>query len=132
MKQLEFVKDEEVVFCPEKYSSRLSKYRGACGVIISRQVGGSKKKVKSILVKWRSHRRGVSCFRIRGKARAKSDSATAYWKTGRLSITADEVSRFEEEIKDLHPLSYCHDCPLRLHRLVAPCPLDKNLATENR
>ena len=128
MSKPDFIRGEEVVFCPvSQLHSPLSRYRGASGIIISRQVGNSKhtltKKVKSVLVKWRSHRKGVSCFRICGQKRAKSDLMTAFFTGKKKNL--DGISRFEEEAENIHGLSYCSDCPLKLLRLVAPCPMNK-------
>jgi hypothetical protein len=130
-----FVVGEEVVFCPKRDEiGGRTRVRGASGVIISRQVVGSKenKRVKSVLVKWRSHRKGVSCFRICGQKRVKSDLMTAYF-TGKRNLAQftngeEEVSRYEEEAKNIHSLSYCSDCPLRLQRLVGCCPMDRKEA----
>jgi len=129
----DFVVGEEVVFCPvgQQFNNTFSRFRGASGIIISRQVGNSKhsptKKVKSVLVKWRSHRKGVSCFRICGKRRAKSDLMTAYC-TGKVKSLGSVSNRFEEEAENIHTLSYCSDCPQKLLRLVAPCPFGREEA----
>lgn len=138
MDKPEFVKGEEVVFCPkEGERAVLSRFRGASGVITSRQVSGprDKKKVKSVLVKWKMHRKGVSCFRVRGQKRAKSDWMTELSKADRSeklkmwdNTDKDKVLRFEEEAKSIHPLSYCNDCPLRLRRLACPCEMTKEVA----
>ena len=132
MERLEWIKDEEVVFCPSSALDRLTRFRGASGMICGRQVGKSwgKKKAKSVLVRWKMHRKGVSCFRIRGQKRAKSDWTTSFFKESKNNVRhhIPEVPRFEEEAKHLHPLSYCSDCPLRLKRLVCPCEMPKIIA----
>ena len=50
MERLEWIKDEEVVFCPSSALDRLTRFRGASGMICGRQVGKSwgKKKAKSV------------------------------------------------------------------------------------
>ena len=132
MERLEWIKDEEVVFCPSSALDRLTRFRGASGMICGRQVGKSwgKKKAKSVLVRWKMHRKGVSCFRIRGQKRAKSDWTTSFFKESKNNVQhhIPEVPRFEEEAKHLHPLSYCSDCPLRLKRLVCPCEMPRIIA----
>jgi hypothetical protein len=142
--ELQPVKGEEVVFCPPEESSPVyTANRGADGTIIDRQTSkkGKRVRVKSFLVRWRLHRKGVASFRIKGKKRAKSDWYTAVfnaksrdsvqWRTAQQhSRTNDIIPRFEEEVKDLHPIAYCRDCPLRLRRMVAPCNMSKDRAIE--
>lgn len=129
---------EEVVFCPEEQLRFIGvpvKKRGADGVITNRQTSKKKQKdgtyrtlVKSVLVAFGKHRGGVACFRRKGKRRPKSDTATRYWQHSFNKKQPKTKIRHEENIKDLHPLSYCHDCPLRIHRLVRPCALSKQEA----
>ena len=125
--EIKYNTGEEVVFCPKTPYAR---HRGADGTIISRNVSSSKnakgeKKVRSILVRWNLHRKGVSCFRVSGKVRAKSDTMKAHCdgfnRIASLISEADVQMRYEESAIDLHPLSYCHECPLRLHRLMGSC-----------
>lgn len=141
MNKLELVKGEEVVFCPVEGPTQYHTNRGADGVIHHRQTTKSKgrTRVKSILVKWRRWRGGISCFRLKGRRRPKSDWHTALFDNRRGAIKTREsilkmgempVTRFEEDIKDLHPLSYCHDCPLRLRRMLVPCNMSKKEAIE--
>lgn len=131
MSELDFTKGEEVVYCPTQNIMRsVSIWRGAQGTIISRQVGKTwtGKKPKSVLVKWKSHRKGVSCFRIRGTKRPKSDWCTAIYISSlqkRKKYIHGNNPRFEEEANDIHPLSYCSECPLRLRRLATPCSMPK-------
>ena len=129
---LKFVKDEEVVFCPDTTSILKGHMIGADGIIISRQTSKSKGKqrIKSVLIKWKKHRRGVSCFRLRGKKRAKSDAFTALFESKKRKTKEGDDSRFEEEAKHLHPISHCRDCPLRLRRFAAPCNMTKQEAID--
>lgn len=153
MELLEYVQGEEVVFCPvEQGHTVYLSNRGADGVIEERQTtkSGKRVRVKSFLVKWQRWRKGKSCFRLKGRKRGKSDwytalfdarlrrdkaktkkskSGAAYHRLPQLR-TQDDVSRFEEGAQDIHPASYCSDCPLRLRRLVTPCDMSKKEAIE--
>jgi hypothetical protein len=108
---------ESVVVCS---SERLCKNRGASGVVISCETGGKKKKVRAVFVRWVAHRKGVSCFRIRGKGRAKNDSLK---ETGWAdpSIPIGHL-RYEESIDNLCSLDKCRTCRYRLTRLFRKCP----------
>lgn len=120
---------DEVVYCPVKrtlYSGYNARKRGADGQVISRETSCRTKKgkngkrikkplkVKAINVDWKRYRNGVSVFKLAGKTKTKNTAA----------------SRFVELGADIHPLSYCNDCPLRLHRLVKPCNMTKEQAIE--
>lgn len=126
---MEYAKGEEVVFCPvDRNESIYRNNCGASGEIIDRETTkkGTRVRVKSFLVKWHQFRRGVASFRLRGKKRGKSDWLTELFATKYRGLPQRDVSRFEETAKgNIHPLSYCHDCPLRLRRLVTPCDMTK-------
>lgn len=123
---------DEVVYCPTDMNRvtaflLLCRSGGASGEVVSRETkrrykkgkNGEKirkpPKVKAVNVRWKQHRKGVSVFKLtKGKKRAKNEGP----------------GRFVESGKDLHPLSYCYDCPLRLQRLVKPCRMSKQQAIE--
>lgn len=132
---LTFEIGEEVVFCPNEQLFVNTKKRGADGIITNRQTSKKKQKdgtyrilVKSVLVAFSKHRSGVACFRRKGKRRPKSDTATRFWQHPFNKKQPKAKPRLEEDVKHLHPLSYCHDCPLRIHRLVRPCGVSKQEA----
>ena len=138
---LTFEIGEEAVYCPGMdYTvgwGRRAPKRGADGEIIDRETSKKKQKdgtyrisVKSVLIKFTKHRGGVACFRRRGKPRPKSNSGSRFFQNSfkKRHKTKDNVYREEEAMKHLHPLSYCYDCPLRMHRLVRSCNMSKEEA----
>lgn len=126
MEKLTLEVGEEVVYCPLTVNVR---WRGAEGIIISRCTStrkSGKKRVRSILVRWNRYRKGVSCFRVTGRSTAKSDSWKINdWIKYNWEGTHHHQLRFEEPMKDIHPMSYCHKCPYRLQRLVGVCKFSK-------
>lgn len=130
---MEFRKGEEVVFCPVDNTSEYRSNRGADGVVTDRQTtkNGKRVRLKSFLVKWRTFRKGVSFFRVRGKKQRRSDYFTALFEKRASDLKKEinmgdgKVSRFEENVKHVHPISYCRNCPLRLRRMLTPCYLSK-------
>lgn len=115
----EFKTGDQVVWCSTT-GSVSGIPRGSVGTIIGcrRQGPKGKKKLKSVLVKWTMHHKGVVCIVLRGSPKASESRASRDEETGmtfhRQPIVDDQFF--------LHKASYCHDCPLRLSRLVTHCP----------
>lgn len=113
-KVMDFQKGDRVVWCPDSWGQS----RGAMGEVIDITRKGSKgnKKVKAVLVRWITHRRGVSNIIIRGKPGQRD-----------YRLTEDEDGRTFQRIPEpskgcLRKLSFCDDCPLRLRKLISQCP----------
>lgn len=102
------------VFCPNRHC----RVRGAVGKVISRTTAGKKgkKRVKSFLLRWLIHRKGVSDILLRGKRRKKGNRFV--YESG-----SPAYIRRQENSEGLHPTIYCDDCPLKLSRLMGPCPV---------
>lgn len=124
MRELKLEVGEQVVYCPQVDIN--VRWRGIEGIIIGRCTSTRRDgtiRVRSILVRWSRGRKGVSCFRISGGSRRKSDS---FKGMETLSISDSNFQwRFEESIKDLCGTSYCHECAYRLQRLVGTCKFIK-------
>ena len=107
---------DKVVYCPDSPTVQ----RGAVGIVESRTMKGKKGKGKRLfafVVKWVMYRVGTVEVRVRGRRRKKSNGFQNDSKgSGRMYI------RHQEEAHGYHPMVYCQDCPLRLSRLLAPCP----------
>lgn len=117
---------EKIVFCPENEMAP-SRLRGAAGEVVSlHQKGGSKRKrVRSILVKWFHHRKTTTTVIVRGgnrRRRERQTSGVYDFSANKVPYTRRLDFLYEFGALQFHPASYCDDCPLRMHRLLASCP----------
>jgi len=113
--QLKVEVGDKVVYCPD----RPSKFRGAIGTVINRTVKKARKVLTAFCMRWEMFRKGVCEIRLRGRPREKSNSVQ--WDDPKHNT--GPYFRRQQEPDGLHPSSYCNNCPLRLARLVAPCPV---------